>query len=203
MHQIIKKILLLTLLSLSATISVSAREKVENNINHTSLGKPSYSGSACPAQSVSINMNDTKETISITFNDYIVKSAGKGTKNLRKKCNITIPLQVKKGWSVSLIGTDYTGKLQLPSGADASFTNVYSFAGQRGSRFHTNFKGPHNKSYNLHDPLSEFANVWSGCGRATHVRINSSLLLKPNTSSQASTIDARQGFVTQLRYRKC
>lgn len=194
------KTLLFILLSLLATTQVSA---VENNINKTNLGSSSYSGSACPTKSVAININDNKDKISITFKDYVVKSAGKDAKSLRKKCSILIPIQVKQGWSVSLIGTDYTGQLALPSGTDASFTNVYSFAGQRGSRFHTNFKGPNKQSYNLHDPLSEFANVWSGCGSETNVRINSSLLLKPNTAGTAAQADARQGFVTKLRYRKC
>lgn len=178
-------------------------DNINSNSNKTDLGTSSYSGSACPKKSVAISINDTKDAISVTFKDYLAQSLGKSKNSLRKKCNILIPIQVKKGWSVSLISTDYTGKLTLPSGTDASFTNVYSFAGQRGSRFHTNFKSPNDQPYNLHDPLSEFANVWSGCGNETSVRINSSLLLKPNLTGTASTIDARQGFVTKLRYRKC
>ncbi|HHL19575.1 MAG TPA: DUF4360 domain-containing protein [Thiothrix sp.] len=195
---ITRTILLITLNLLTMTQT----NAVVDSANKTDLGTSSYSGSACPKKSVSISINDTKDMISVTFKNYIAQSSGKSKKSLRKKCNILIPIQVKKGWSVSLIDTNYTGKLTLPTGAEASFTNVYSFAGQRGSRFHTNFKGPNDQPYNLHDPLSEFANVWSGCGSETHVRINSSLLLKPNTTA-SSTIDARQGFVTKLRYRKC
>ncbi len=200
MKRAITKITLLIALNL---LTMAQTNAVVDNTNKTDLGTYSYSGSACPKKSVSISINDTKDVISVTFKNYIAQSSGKSKKSLRKKCNILIPIQVKKGWSVSLISTDYTGKLTLPSGTEASFTNVYSFAGQRGSRFHTHFKGPNDQPYNLHDPLSEFANVWSGCGNETSVRINSSLLLKPNPTGTASTVDARQGFVTKLRYRKC
>jgi hypothetical protein len=200
MKRAITKITLLITLNV---LTMTQTNAVVDNTNKTDLGTSSYSGSACPKKSVSISINDTKDVISVAFKDYIAQSSGKSKNSLRKKCNILIPIQVKKGWSVSLIDTNYTGKITLPAGTEASFTNVYSFAGQRGSRFHTNFKGPHDQPYNLHDPLSEFANVWSGCGSETSVRINSSLLLKPNPTGTSSTIDARQGFVTKLRYRKC
>jgi len=204
MTNAIKKITLLIALNLiTMTQSNAVTDTINSNVNKTDLGIFSYSGSACPKKSVTISINDTKDAISVTFKDYIAQSSAKSKNSLRKKCNILIPIQVKKGWSISLISTDYTGKLTLSSGTDASFTNVYSFAGQRGSRFHTTFKGPNDQAYNLHDPLSEFANVWSGCGSETSVRINSSLLLKPNPTGTSSTVDARQGFVTKLRYRKC
>jgi hypothetical protein len=204
MKRAIKKMTLLIALNLiTITPTHAVTDNSNSNINKTDLGTFSYSGSACPKKSVTISINDTKDTISVIFKDYIAQSSGKSKNSLRKKCTILIPIQVKKGWSVSLIGTDYTGKLSLPSGTEASFTNVYSFAGQRGSRFHTAFKSPNNQAYNLHDPLSEFANVWSGCGSETSVRINSSLLLKPTSTGVTSTVDARQGFVTKLRYRKC
>ncbi|MCK5896981.1 MAG: DUF4360 domain-containing protein [Cocleimonas sp.] len=178
MNKLAKKItLLITLNLLTITqMNVAIAKSTNLSINETSLGIPSYSGSACPKKSVAINLNDNKDVIRITFEDYRVKSIGKSKKNRRKKCNILIPIQGKKGWSVSLIGTDYTGKLALASGTNASFTNVYSFAGQRGSRFHTDFTGPNDQAYNLHDPLSEFANVWSNSGSETNIRINSSLL---------------------------
>lgn len=197
---LIKKIALLITIQLLAITQVNA---VADYTNKTNLGVSSYSGSACPAKSVVININANKNAIRVKFKNYIVQAKGKSNKSLRKKCNIVIPIQVKKGWSASLISTSYAGKLNLPTGSHASFTNVSTFAGQRGSRFHSNFKNPRNKTYTLHDPLSKFASVWSGCGSATKLRINSSLLLKPNATGTASTVDARQGFVIKLRYRKC
>ena len=166
----------------------------------TNLGRVSYSGSACPAQSVSVRLSNNKNLLKINFKKYSVDTSGKNRKNLRKKCNIIIPIQVKKGWSVSLISANYYGKQTLPSGSYSNVTTAYSFAGKRGVKFHTSFKGPNHKTYNLHDPLSNFANVWSKCGGTAKIRINSSVLVKPNALSSLTT---QHSLSTKLRYRKC
>ena len=184
----ISSLLLVTPMNTSAT----------NSLTH--LGKVSYSGNACPAKSTSVRLSNNKKLLKINFKKYSVNTGGSNRKNIRKKCSITVPIRVKKGWSVSLISANYRGKHTLPSGSSASVTTAYSFAGQRGRKFHSSFKGPNHKAYNLHDPLSHFANVWSKCGGTAKIRISSSVLVKPNALTSLTT---QQSFSTRLRYRKC
>ena len=171
--------------------------------NSISLGRIAYSGNACPSGSVSARLNGGNEQLVINFKQYVVESRGRNQRNIKKTCNIALPIIVPEGISVSLVSANYTGQVSLPKGSHVRFMNAYSFRGRRGSRFRADIHGPHHQGYTFHDPLSSFASIWSACGRDTILRITTSTRIKTNGADGKSLADPRQGLMTQLRYRSC
>jgi len=172
------------------------------DIQSIQLGNVKYSGSACPAGSVTTFIEPATAQIHIHFNQYIVEAHGRN-QGLRKTCQLSIPIKVPNGVSISLVSAEYNGKVALPTGGQARIMNAYSFSGRRGMRFKTEFQGPSTQGYSLHDPLSSFASVWSPCGQDTVLRVTTSTRIKTRTSNHRAYADSQQGFVTQLRYRSC
>jgi len=192
---------------ISAPIAVSLvllTQTASADLTKTHLGNISYTGSACPKGSVSTSLSSNKKRVTVHFNNYIVTLRGRNQSSSRKKvCTLAIPVKVPKGWSVSLVSANYYGRLELSNGADARIMNEYSFAGTRGGRFRTVFRGPTTRKYSLKDPLTRLAGVWSSCGTNATIRITTSARVKSHGNQSKSEADIRNGLVTRLQYRRC
>ncbi len=193
-------ILLFVLSSITVVSTTTSSANTQENIR---LGKIAYAGNACPKGSVSASLNPKSATLQINFNKYIVETQGRNQHSLRKKCNITVPLSVPKGMSVSLVSAHYKGKVSLPAGSQARIMNTFSFSGRSRSRFRTDLRGPNHHNYHFHDSLSSLAGVWSACGKNTTLRITTSIRIKTNGNAGKAHADSLQGLLTQLRYRSC
>lgn len=167
------------------------------------LGKVVYSGSACPQGSISARLHQNNTRLKLNFKQYVIEVRGRNKRSIRKTCDISLPLKIPKGMSVSLVSANYSGKVALPIGSHARMTTTYAFTGKRGHRYKTDIHGPHHKGYKFHDPLSALASVWSACGKDARLRIITSTRIKKDAGSGISRTDSRQGFVTRLRYRSC
>lgn len=172
-----------------------------------SLGYPGYGGNGCPAGSASVTLSPDQQSLSILFDQYIVE-AGNGRRLDRKSCNIAIPIRVPQGYSVSIFQVDYRGFNDLPVGARSTFNVEYFFAGGRGVRQSTVFRGPESDEYAITDRLAATAVVWSACGAETNLRVNTSMMVQSNRRGEQAfatvdSADVSAGLIYHLQWRRC
>jgi hypothetical protein len=197
---VMKKLMLATALTLSASVHAQGLE----------LGFPSTGGNGCPQGSVSANLSPDNQQLSILFDQFLAEAGpGIGRTIDRKSCNISIPITVPGGYSVSIVQVDYRGFVGLPSrSATARFSAEYFFAGMRGPLLQRSFVGSQNTDYLVDNRLAVSAMVWSACGAQTNLRINASMMLSNSDRSRdaiatVDSADISSGILYQLQYRRC
>jgi len=172
------------------------------------LGYPGYGGNGCPQGSASVTLSPDSTSMSILFDSYQVATGGAGPRVDRKSCNLSIPVTVPNGYSVSIVQVDYRGFNSLPQQARSQLAVEYFFAGSRGPRTVKNFMGPLNTDFETSDRLIASALVWSPCGAQTIMRVNTSMTQfgSPWGEDALSTVDSADissGLVYHLQFRRC
>lgn len=173
-----------------------------------SLGEPGYGGPGCPAGSVSTTLSPDAKSLSLLFDSYQVEAGGDtGKKFDRKSCNVSIPVHVPQGLSISVLAIDYRGYNNIPAGANSQFNVEYFFAGARGPSFQKTFNGPKDENYTIHNDLTAQSTVWSACGADVNLRTNSSIRVTTKNNQQAlATVDSEDvsaAIVYQLQWKQC
>lgn len=194
--------LVATLLSLGANAS-----------NDIALGEPSYGGTGCPQGTVGITLSPDAKVLSLIFDQYMAEAGKSVGKTLdRKTCNLSVPIHVPQGMSVSVLKVDYRGYTYVPKNAEAKFNVEYflksfnsSTTGPKASR---TFKGYVDSDYLISNQLGLSAVVWSACGEDINLRVNSSMTAKTNAKKEdvLATVDSTDiaaGIIYQLQWRKC
>lgn len=172
--------------TVAATALIAMATMQTASAGHLKLGQVGYAGSGCPANSASINMAEDGKTVSILFDEFVAEAGLEGGRTFdRKKCDISISVQVPSGFSVSLIDADYRGFLELPRGARARFSREYFFAGQRGPRFNDRWRGNTSQEFYKKDRLGVLANTWSQCGENVVLRAKTAINVNTRKNSQA------------------
>jgi hypothetical protein len=196
-----KKMLALILLSIAA--KVWSQPGLQ-------LGYPSTGGNGCPQGSVSANLSPDSTQLSILFDSFVAEAGPASGKTLdRKSCNISIPVTVPSGYSVSVVAVDYRGFVGLPSRrANARFSAEYFFANMPGPRMQRQFIGAQNTDYLIENDLVLSAIVWSACGAQTNLRVNASIMVQNTDFSQdaiatVDSADISSGIIYQLQFRRC
>jgi len=191
-------------LVLMASLSVSAMAQ------SLQLGWPSTGGNGCPQGSVSANLSPDGRELSILFDQFVAEAGPAVGKTLdRKSCNISIPVTVPGGYSISIMAVDYRGFVGLPSRkANARFTAEYFFANMPGPRMQRTFVGAQNTDYLIENDLVISAQVWSACGASTNLRVNASIMLQNTDWAQdaiatVDSADISSGIIYQIAYRRC
>lgn len=197
---VMKKLMLAASLTLSTAAMAQGLE----------LGYPSTGGNGCPQGTVSANLSPDNQELTILFDQFLAEAGpGVGKTIDRKSCNISIPITVPGGYSVSIVQVDYRGFIGLPSRqASARFSAEYFFAGMRGPRLQRTFMGAQDTDYLIDNRLAVQAMVWSPCGAQTNLRVNASIMLsnRDRRSDAIATVDSADvssGILYQLQYRRC
>jgi len=193
-------------LILSAALSLSASAMAQG----LELGWPSTGGNGCPQGTVSANLSPDNQQLSILFDQFLAEAGpGVGRTIDRKSCNISIPITVPGGYSVSIVQVDYRGFVGLPSRqASARFSAEYFFAGARGPLLQRSFQGSQETDYLIDNRLGVQAMVWSACGAQTNLRINASMMVmnRDRSLDAIATVDSADissGIIYQLQFRPC
>lgn len=171
-----------------------------------SLGQPGYGGSGCPAGSASVSVSPDGSSLSILFDSYTVEAGGSNPQVARKSCNLSIPVKVPNGMSVSLISADYRGFADLPAGAEARLDTEYFFGGSRGPAYSQRFNGRFSNTYLKRHQMAAGANVWSACGADVNLRVNSGMTVRSSGEAALATVDSADfnaGILYHLQYRSC
>ena len=173
------------------------------------LGQPGYGGTGCPQGTVSATLSPDAKQLSILFDQFVAEAGRASGKTIdRKNCNVTIPVHVPQGFSVSIIQLDYRGFNSIPAGGMSQFNVEYFFAGSRGIRYTKSFYGPQDEDYLVRNTLEATGLVWSACGADVNLRVNTSVLAKTNyrkeqTMSTLDSIDVDSGMIYHLQWRRC
>lgn len=178
------------------------------DLNDISLGVPSYGGNGCPAGTASATLGTDGKTLSILFDQFLVEAGGANPSLSRKTCNVTIPVRVPSGYSVSVLRVDYRGYVSLPAAAEARLSAEYFFAGSNAVRLEKIFKGRTDTDYTFTNNLGIEAVVWTPCGASPNLRVNAAMLVKSNRfgDEALATVDSadfKAGIIYQLQWKRC
>lgn len=177
--------------------------------NGISLGAPAFGGNGCPAGTASAAITPDGSTLSILFDEYIVEAGRPTNRRLdRKSCNVSIPVRVPQGYSVSVFKVDYRGFNSLTRGAQSQFNVEYFFAGSQGPRYQSTFNGPTDDDYLITNNLLATALVWSPCGEQVILRANSSMKVTANARmdqalATVDSADVQAGLIYHLQWKRC
>ena len=194
------KKLLLVLLSLSSTAALA---------DTIYLGNPSYGGTGCPQGSASASLSPDNQSLSILFDNYVAEAGNStGRQFDRKSCNVSIPVHVPQGYSVSVFQVDYRGFNGLPAGGSSQFNVEYFFAGARGPSYSRRFYGALSSNYTVSNTLVASALIWSACGKDVNLRTNSNMLVTTNSNydeamATVDSVDIGANLIFHLQWRRC
>lgn len=173
------------------------------------VGLPSYNGTGCPSGSVSASVSPDNSELSILFGSFQVDAGGNSGKTVdRKACNVSIPVQVPQGFSVSMFRIDYRGYHRVPHGASGTFDVEYFFAGSTGPAYRKTFIGYSDGNFLLNNRVTAVSTVWSACGASVNLRTNTSIAIQTNSIHEQATMtldsaDVAAGVVYQLQWKRC
>jgi hypothetical protein len=195
-----KKFMALTL------ISISAGALAQDDI---SLGYPSHGGTGCPQGSVGVTLSPDNKQLSLIFDSFVTEAGPQSGKTLdRKNCQISVPVHIPQGFSVSIIDVAYRGFVSLPNrAASARLTAEYFINTMRGPMFVRDFRGVQDTDYLIDNSLGVQAQIWSPCGTDINLRASVGMMLRNSSYDDAmATVDSADisaGIVYQLQWRRC
>ncbi|KAE9579212.1 putative secreted protein [Colletotrichum fructicola] len=169
-----------------------------------------YGGSGCPAGSVAKSFSDTRDIVTLMFDQYNVQS-GPNIKPVehRKACQLNVKMHYPQGYQFSIFQSTVRGHVNLAKGVEGYCKATYYFSGDEKTAHRTlSFKGPINDDYTKTDKFSLESIVWSPCGTEGMLNIKTAIELNPLSSTKASlmTVDSNDLKVTQkyyVQWRKC
>jgi hypothetical protein len=169
-----------------------------------SVGRIGLGGPGCPAGSATAAVSGDGTILTIRFTEFEVEAGGARTVD-RKACALAIPFTAPPGHAVALLALTYRGDLRLPAGAQATLSAETFFAGGQGPTASHTVDGPLTSRFSA--TTGATATVWSACGAATNLRVNTSLRVETTTGRAASASirsqDVDAALIYQLRLRKC
>jgi len=144
-------------------------------------------GSGCP-QGTAVSVAPDNTSFFVAYSDYLA-AAGPGTTptEFRKNCQLNVLVHVPQGFSFAIAEADYSGFASLAAGATASQRANYFFTGD--SQNHVivhSFNGPMNDDWQTTDAADIATLVFSPCGVARNLNINTELRVS-NGSADSST----------------
>jgi hypothetical protein len=162
---------------------------------------------------VSSILSDDRTIMTLIFDEYVA-SIGPGVDitNNRKNCQLNINLRYPSGFQYSIFSADYRGYAYLEEGVTGTQKSTYYFSGQTDQVFippnsfplshfpphpltqpsqtstTTNWAGPLDSDYLLHDEADSTSVVWSPCGANGALNINSQLRLTSTDPEASGTV---------------
>ncbi|OWZ11789.1 hypothetical protein PHMEG_00015138 [Phytophthora megakarya] len=177
------------------------------------FGTPTFFGSGCPADTVTVVPSTDGQSVSVLFSQFAARTSGSDVTRDRKSCNLAVPVDVQSGISIGIFRVDYRGNAFVPteSGSYGQFDAEYYFAGQRGPIASEKYSPGTDKDLFISHEVGVSAVVWTPCGASTNFRVNSAITAvkkaatKENTQIAIDSVDStvQAGFHYYLTTRKC
>ncbi|KUJ16984.1 uncharacterized protein LY89DRAFT_646060 [Mollisia scopiformis] len=195
--------------TLGINLGVPTQNSTGPDPSQVTINSISYGGTGCPQGSVGSFISTDRTTFTIIF-DTFVASLGTGvavTEN-RKNCQLNVNLQYPSGFQYSVLGTTFRGYADLTAGVNGVQSATYYFSGSSTqASSSTTFKGPTSGDYEVSDSIPFASTIWSPCGAALPLNINSQVRLTgPSSGSGLLTEDSVDGkveFVVGVQWQKC
>lgn len=169
-----------------------------------------YGGTGCPSGTVSSVLSDDRTIMTLIFDAYVA-AIGPGIRitDARKNCQLNINLRYPGGFQYSIFSADYRGYAYLEEGVTGTQRSAYYFSGQLEQTVtETQWVGPLDEDYVLHDEADSTSIVWSPCGQNGALNINSQVRLtstNPNATGllTSDSLDASFRQVVYVQWQKC
>ncbi|KAH8659181.1 hypothetical protein BGZ60DRAFT_382304 [Tricladium varicosporioides] len=129
--------------------------------------------------------------------------------NNRANCQLNINLQYPSGFQYSVLGTDFRGYAALDSGVTGVQSATYYFSGSSTqASTQTTFKGPFNSDYAISDKIPFTSTIWSPCGAALPLNINSQVRLTSTNVNGTGlitedSIDGKITYIIGVQWQTC
>jgi len=175
-----------------------------------SINEIAYGGTGCPQGSIGDYISADRQTFTLIFDNYVA-SIGPGIDitQTRKNCQLNIDLQYPSGFQYSVFSTIYRGYVGLDAGVTATQGSVYYFSGETAqTSTSTTFNGPLSRDYEVVDNITLSSVVWSPCGEAVPLNIDSSVLLTTSSTTATGQItddseDGKITFIVGIQWQTC
>lgn len=169
-----------------------------------------YGGTGCPDQTVSSVLSDDRTIMTFIFDEYVA-SIGPGIPitQARKNCQLNLNLRYPGGFQYSIFSADYRGYAYLEKGVTGTQRSAYYFSGQVAQTVtETQWVGPYDQDYLLHDEADSTSIVWSPCGQNGALNINSQVRLTSTNSNATGllttdSLDASFRQIVHVRWQPC
>ncbi len=145
------------------------------------IGELNYGGTGCPAGTV--------ESMSTPNGFFVVDThafaASENNGLARKACGIAIPIKVKAGYQVALLSLDTSGVTDLHGSSVATLRQEAFLSGEKGEVYTRNFSPEDNGAFSLdYGAITDI--VWSGCGKDSILRTQTSRVVQARGSRRES-----------------
>ena len=178
-----------------------------------SLPALAQEANGCPKGSYSIITSPDGTTLSILFDQFTVESSASASRQSRKVCRISAPLNLPANLSIGVYKVDFRGFAKLAA-KQATQLDVQYFLGPRdnehGRVFKRKIKGPHEGDYLFTETIGAGQMKRVGCGTAAMLNVGITLSLDGDlrvgeAMSSLDTTDAAPGgaLVYHLNLKKC
>jgi hypothetical protein len=152
-------------------------------------------GSGCPQGSWDAEISPDGKQLSVTFHAYSTV-IDEGQSISLKDCMLAVDLKTPSGISFAVKRFRWEGHAELDSpGMSASFRPKYYFQGNPvpAKEYRSSMQGPMDDAVQFDEPIVDADLVWSPCGNARRLNVQSRLVLQNNptrTGKGAVNIDA-------------
>jgi len=168
-------------------------------------------GSGCP-RGTAVTVAPDNTSFFVAYSDYLaVAGTGSTPTEFRKNCQLNVLVHVPQGFSFAIAEADYSGFASLAAGATASQRANYFFTGD--SQNHVivhSFNGPMVDDWQTTDTAEVATLVFSPCGVARNLNINTELRVSNGSSDPSTTnwieMDATHASVQNIfhfAWRQC
>ncbi|TAQ89978.1 hypothetical protein B7494_g1726 [Chlorociboria aeruginascens] len=184
-------------LGVTSTVTATAAGPNPTEVYINSIA---YGGTGCPQGSVGSFISTDLSTFTLIF-DSFVASIGPGVAitSERVNCQLNIDLQYPSGFQYSILDTEFRGYVGIDKGVTAVQAATYYFTGSSSqASVSTTFAGPQDGDYAITDSVPFTSTIWSPCGSALPLNIDSQVRLSSTVSTGTGEItdDSIDGKIT-------
>lgn len=203
-----------------ATLASSSHKKVsryETEILELALGEPTVRGNGCPKDTFGVSLTPDKKTVSFIF-DQFISEAGNSVelKKNKKRCSITLPIDVPKGWQVTILQMEQRGFFSVPKNAHARLQTQYSLWSDRNHLLQKsvlkkkNIRGPAEDEYTISTRVRNVP-LFSHCGQKVKFKMDTEIETQSNKAGAdvlltLDSVDAaadNKGFHLSFLWKRC
>jgi len=194
----------------STPTSATTSSATGPNPTQVTINSIAYGGTGCPQGSVGSFISADRQTFTLIF-DSFVASIGPGVAVTaeRVNCQLNINLQYPSGFQYSILGTTFRGYAGLDKGVTGTQSATYYFSGsQSQAATSSTFKGPTDGDYEIADQVPFSTTIWSPCGAALPLNINSQVRLSSTVSTATGlltedSVDGKVTFQVGVQWQTC
>lgn len=201
----------LLLILFASSVPVFAQETPD--VREISIKNLQYAGTGCPQNSVSTDLSEDGEAMTLIFSAYQVEK-GTASKPLeRKNCNIRLAMNTPAGWSFALLSLIFRGYADIDKSATGVQNVNYSLgAGSPKIKLgKMKIDGEFKNDYERADTLPISTIQWSPCrNRSQVLELDTAIAIASNAGSPEAggymTVDSLDGELSQqyeLLWKRC